>query len=158
MAFVSVRMMTAAEYATFRSHTIVQYAAAHTSVGSWSEEEALEKSKLAIDELLPNGQETDGTLVMTALDGEGTSIGYLWIGLQRRGGSPGEAWIYDIELYEPFRGKGYGRALLAVAEDSARNLGVKKLGLNVFGNNTVARNLYDSAGFQVTAMQMSKEL
>jgi len=150
--------MTPEEFAKFREHTVVEYARAHTTAGNWSEEEATEKSSQAIDELLPKGEETDQTLLLTAINEDGHHIGYLWIRTQRRGGAPGEAWIYDIEIYEHYRGKGYGRALLTVAESEAKNLGVKKLGLNVFGYNSVARNLYDSAGYTVTALQMSKEL
>ena len=112
MEIVKVRQMTSEEFDRFRAHTIVEYAAAHTSVGNWSEEEAIEKSTQSINELLPDGAQTEGTLVLTALTGQGIPIGYLWIGLQRKGGLPGEAWIYDIELYEQFRGNGYGRALL----------------------------------------------
>ena len=36
--------MTSEEFDRFRAHTIVEYAAAHTSVGNWSKEEAIEKS------------------------------------------------------------------------------------------------------------------
>jgi hypothetical protein len=32
------------------------------------------------------------------------------------------------------------------------------VGLNVLGNNTVARGLYDNLGYQVTAQQMKKVL
>jgi ribosomal protein S18 acetylase RimI-like enzyme len=150
--------MSSVEFAVFRTHTIAEYAKAHTSVGNWSVEESLERSTQAINELLPDGENTEQALVLTALNETGISIGYLWIGLQRRGGAPGEAWIYDIELYEEFRGKGYGRALLLLAEQEVRKHGVKKLGLNVFGNNQVARNLYESAGYEITSMQMAKEL
>lgn len=31
-------------------------------------------------------------------------------------------------------------------------------GLNVFGTNTVARRLYESSGYQITSMNMRKEL
>jgi ribosomal protein S18 acetylase RimI-like enzyme len=158
VAQVSVRKMSSDEFRVFRSHTIAEYAKAHSSVGNWSEAESLERSTQAINELLPDGENTDQALVLTALNEEGNSIGYLWIGLQRRGGSPGEAWIYDIELYEEFRGKGYGRALLHLAEHEAKAHGVKKLGLNVFGNNPIARNLYESSGFAITSMQMAKDL
>jgi hypothetical protein len=36
--------------------------------------------------------------------------------------------------------------------------GVDSIGLNVFGTNMVARSLYDSAGYTVSAMQMKKVL
>jgi hypothetical protein len=35
---------------------------------------------------------------------------------------------------------------------------VKAIGLNVFGPNTVARTLYESAGYQVASLQMHKAL
>jgi ribosomal protein S18 acetylase RimI-like enzyme len=48
--------------------------------------------------------------------------------------------------------------LLEVAEEEAARHGVGAIGLNVFGPNRVARALYESAGFEITALQMKKEL
>ena len=39
-----------------------------------------------------------------------------------------------------------------------RGAGHDLVGLNVHGQNTVARGLYDSLGYQVTAQQMKKVL
>ena len=43
-------------------------------------------------------------------------------------------------------------------KDEARSRGMTSLGLNVHGQNTVARSLYDSLGYDVTALQMKKPL
>ena len=67
-------------------------------------------------------------------------------------------WIYDIELLESSRGKGYGRATMLAAELTVKEKGYSKLGLHVFGHNKVARGLYESLGFQTTNVIMSKEL
>ena len=56
------------------------------------------------------------------------------------------------------RGKGYGRALLRAAEEETLRNGVPTLGLNVFGRNHVARKLYESSGYSITQIAMSKEL
>lgn len=72
--------------------------------------------------------------------------------------SAGGAWIYDIEVMEDHRGKGYGRAILHAAEQETLKNGVNSIGLNVFGTNTVARSLYESAGYEITAQQMQKEI
>lgn len=48
--------------------------------------------------------------------------------------------------------------MLSGAEDVARSNGYTSLGLNVFGPNAAARALYDSAGYEVTAVQMLKPL
>ena len=42
-------------------------------------------------------------------------------------------------------------------EEAARHR-VGAIGLNVFGSNAVARGLYASAGYEITAMNMRKEL
>ena len=158
METLTVRPMTQEEFEKFWTHSIIEYAAVNVANGHWSQEDSLEKSTQAITTLLPSGLATENTLLLTALSASGEEIGYLWIGLRRSSNPADGAWIYDIELYEEFRGKGYGRSLLMEAERQTKAHGVKKLGLNVFGSNKVARNLYESAGYEITSQQMSKEL
>ncbi len=47
---------------------------------------------------------------------------------------------------------------MLLAEQEATARGMTSVGLNVHGQNTVARGLYDSLGYQVTAQQMKKVL
>ena len=47
---------------------------------------------------------------------------------------------------------------MLLAEEEAAARGMTSVGLNVHGQNTVARGLYDSLGYQVTAQQMKKVL
>ena len=44
------------------------------------------------------------------------------------------------------------------AEREAKALGIHRIELNVFGGNTVARNLYRSLGYVERAVQMGKDL
>jgi len=149
--------MTAAEYTEFRASLIRSYAADKTASGEWFEDQAVELATRDTDRLLPDGQETADTLLLIGETADGTTVGHLWIALK----SPnvaGGAWIFDIEVLPEQRGKGYGRALLAAAERETRRHGVTALGLNVFGPNTVARRLYESAGYETTTLQMRKDL
>jgi ribosomal protein S18 acetylase RimI-like enzyme len=59
---------------------------------------------------------------------------------------------------EAFRGRGYGRAAMQLAEEEARRHGLRRLGLNVFGHNPVASSLYTSLGYEVTSQYMTKRL
>jgi ribosomal protein S18 acetylase RimI-like enzyme len=68
------------------------------------------------------------------------------------------AWVNDVEVDEAFRGRGYGRQVMLLAEQAAAARGMTSVGLNVHGSNAVARDLYDSLGYQVTAQQMKKSL
>jgi ribosomal protein S18 acetylase RimI-like enzyme len=36
--------------------------------------------------------------------------------------------------------------------------GAEEIGLNVFGQNTVARSLYESSGYEISSLQMRKWL
>jgi ribosomal protein S18 acetylase RimI-like enzyme len=96
-------------------------------------------------------------LLLMAETSDGAVVGHVWVGLERRPGFPG-AWIYSIEIDPDQRGNGYGRSLLVAAEHETARRGIKTIGLNVFGPNTVARNLYASAGYEVASLQMHKEL
>ena len=158
MIEVRLRPMTHVEYEAFYSKLIVEYATVNVEAGNWLKEDSIELATKASKELLPHGRETSRVLLMTAENSEGESVGYVWVGLDRVGAPNTGAWIYDIEVYEARRGQGYGRALLAAAEKETLKNGVNKLGLNVFGSNTVARTLYESAGYDITQIQMSKQL
>ncbi len=47
---------------------------------------------------------------------------------------------------------------MLLAEAEARSHGMTSLGLNVHGQNKVARSLYDSLGYDVMSLQMKKPL
>ena len=68
------------------------------------------------------------------------------------------AFIYNIEIVEPLRGQGMGRAVLALLEDLLRPEGYTKIGLHVFSSNPVARHLYESVGYAVVSQNMQKNI
>ena len=56
--------------------------------------------------------------------------------------------IHDLVVHAAVRGRGIGRALLAHAEEVARETGCCKLTLEVLSNNAAALATYDRAGFR----------
>jgi len=66
--------------------------------------------------------------------------------------------VYDIEIDPEHRGRGLGRDTMLLAEEEARLRGRRRIKLNVFARNTVARALYRSLGFEEMAVQMAKEV
>jgi GNAT superfamily N-acetyltransferase len=153
-----VRPMTQDEFDAFRSRLIRSYAADHVRAGNWSPDDAEARAAQQTDELLPAGLQTEGTLLLVAETADAEPIGHVWVTLDRQPGSGSGAWIYDIEVLEEHRGKGYGRALLQAAERETARHGVTAIGLNVFAANPVARHLYESAGYEPTSLQMRKGL
>jgi ribosomal protein S18 acetylase RimI-like enzyme len=148
--------MTREFYDSWISALATSYAQDHVAAGNWSAEEAATRAQENTESLLPDGLDTANHLLLTAQNESGETVGLVWIGLVR----PHQqgALIYDIEVFEGFRGAGYGRALLAAAEKAAKQAGATTLGLNVFGPNATARALYESSGYEVTTLQMLKTL
>lgn len=85
----------------------------------------------------------------------GSDAGYLALTLtfsMEYGGAT--AFIDDLYIRQPYRGRGLGRALLDRARDEARRLGVHALHLEVDPANTPAIALYRSSGFAATRRQL----
>ena len=57
-------------------------------------------------------------------------------------------YICGIALFPEHRGKGLGHQLLVMAKQHAKNVELKKLSLIVFEENTEAKRLYESVGYQ----------
>lgn len=158
MSELTLRPMTSNEFVTFRTREIRDHAMEQVHAGYWTEEEAEARSEKQIDLLLPQGFDTPEILLLIAENLDGNAIGHVWVALQPKPGSETRAWIYGIQIESEQRGNGYGRSLLLAAEQEIVRRGLGVIGLNVFGSNTIARNLYESAGYQVTSMHMQKEL
>jgi ribosomal protein S18 acetylase RimI-like enzyme len=156
MTPLQVRPMSDEEFARFREATIRDYAAEKVAAREWPAETAVDRASTELAELLPDGAGTPGALLLSGFSDQ-THVGFILIS-PRAGGLPGAAWIYGIEIDEGQRGQGLGRALLEAGEQAAQLAGYRTIGLNVFGANAVARRLYESSGYEIDAMQMSKPL
>jgi ribosomal protein S18 acetylase RimI-like enzyme len=154
----TVRAMTDAEFAEWQEALAGAYADDQVQSGNWAPDEALQRAREGNAVLLPQGMETPGMLLLTGLGPDGEPVGRVWLSLEHPRGTADCAFLYDIEVDEPYRGRGYGRALLTAAEQAARSAGVSALELNVFGGNATAIALYESAGYVVVQQQMRTRL
>jgi ribosomal protein S18 acetylase RimI-like enzyme len=155
VADLQIRPMTQDEFSPYRRRAITEYAAEHVRVGDWSEEEAEQKAAAETDDLLPDGVDSPGMVLLVA-EAEGKVVGLVWLGH-----APGQHagwWIYDIDVVPTQRRRGYGRALLEAAEREAQRRGADSIGLNVFAGNDAARRLYESSGYQEASVLMRKQL
>jgi ribosomal protein S18 acetylase RimI-like enzyme len=144
-ARVTLRPFTADELETYREYLVSGYAQDMVEGGMFTElTDSLAVSELSMQELLPDGVDTAGQHLWTAYDGE-VPVGILWVFAEGDRG-----FIYDIEVREEQRRRGYGRELLDAAARAAIDLGARTLGLNVFGFNDAALAMYEKAGYVTT--------
>jgi GNAT superfamily N-acetyltransferase len=121
------------------------------------EEQAAIKAADDVERLFPGEAPSEQQLVYV-IEADGEPAGVLWLCRRDDAFSGPCLFVYDVELEERYRGRGYGRAAMEFAEDEARRLGVDRIALNVFGRNEVARGLYRSLGYEENAVAMSKQL
>jgi GNAT superfamily N-acetyltransferase len=140
---LELRPMTTAEYDHFMDGQLDSYAATLVESGL-SPDAAAERSRSQTAALLPDGLHSPGMAFFHAWVGE-TRVGVLWLNHDQP-----MAFVYDVEVVESQRRKGYGAAIMNAAALWSREHGHPVLGLNVFAHNPGAKALYDRLGYQVT--------
>ena len=151
--------MTKEQFDAYLRDAVREYADAHLKAGDCEPAEALPKAQADYDALLPEGVQTRHQhLFALRDDAAARDVGMIWFAFKQGVEPPKPAFIFDLRIDADLRGKGYGRAALASFERVAREMGVRKVALNVFGWNRVARALYETAGYEVTSIGMVKVL
>lgn len=155
-AGVEARPMTPAEFQDWLVMAQEKFAEHWIARGA-TPEQARAKSEASHRESLPAGLDTPG-VSMWVLVAEGEAVGHVWVA--RREVRPGERapYVYDVAVAEDRRGKGYGRALMLLAERIAAEGGASLIGLHVFSDNTPAVRLYESLGYGTTGINFFKRL
>jgi ribosomal protein S18 acetylase RimI-like enzyme len=151
---VTFRPFEPAELAAFQATSRAGYLRDLERSGM-SKQEAEANAERNFARMFPGGVLADGQHIGHVVV-DGADVGMLWLGLV---GEETDRWyVYDVEIDEDKRGRGFGRLAMLLAESYARGHGASSLGLNVFGFNTVARSLYRSLGYEESAIQMMKTL
>ena len=148
--------MTQSEYNHWAPRSREAYAKDKMRANGYTEEEAHKIAESDFLRLLPDGYETKEHHLFTMKDGDKT-VGYLWF-MVRGAENNRKAFIADIIVEEEFRGQGFGKKAMKLLEEEVCKLGLKEIGLHVFGFNETAIALYTSLGYQTTDLVMAKKL
>jgi ribosomal protein S18 acetylase RimI-like enzyme len=149
---------TDVDFQAWLSQAIPSYALTNVEDGRWTLAESIDKSREAHALLLPQGLGTPGQFFVRLQAGDtGADVGSLWWSEADKADGK-EAYIYNIEIEEHARRRGFGRAALLELERLVRERGLHQLSLHVFGHNHGARRLYDELGFEPTSITLRKIL
>lgn len=135
---------------------IKEYAQEHVRAGNWSKENALKNAQQQFEQLLPDGSQTENQYLLTVMKAN-ESIGILWLYVKSTKHDT-EGFIYDIELDDDQRGKGYGTLVMTKLEEFAKTKGVSRVGLHVFAHNKDALALYEKMGYEVASYNLTKRI
>jgi ribosomal protein S18 acetylase RimI-like enzyme len=148
--------MSAEEFAAWQRTSVDTYAR------SWIDQgvpagHAMHKSRSDHARNLPDGLDTEGMYFHVLVVG-GTVVGHVWVSVREGDDGGTTGFVFDVEVAEEYRGRGYGRALMAQAEHITLAVGPRRLGLHVFAANTPALRLYESLGYRTTQYNLAKNL
>jgi ribosomal protein S18 acetylase RimI-like enzyme len=146
------------ELGSYLEKAIPHYAADNVKAGYWQEKDALERSRNAFKNLLPDGMSTKDQYLFHVEDPETDQrVGIVWLNARTESPRP-SGFINDIEMDEAYRGRGYGKQTMLAIEEKARELGLKSIELHVFAHNAVAMSLYERIGYKVKSQNMTKDI
>lgn len=143
--------MNHAEFTKWNEHVWVAYRNELIKSGS-TETEADQNVQLNISQTMPEGVPLAGNYIFNVRHND-QNVGAVWLNDR-----DSKWFIYDIEIEEKHQGKGLGRATMNAIESFIREKGGSEISLSVFGFNHRARKLYESEGYEITRLAMTKTL
>lgn len=155
---VSLRPMTDQEFETYIERLIPDYAQQHVRAGNFPAAQAEDIARQQVMSLVPEGVHSNNQYFYVIEDEPGgNAVGVLWFARQERIAKT-TAFVYDIEIDEQFRRRGYASQAFGLLEERVRELGLSTISLHVFGSNTAAREMYRKLGYEDMHVQMSKDI
>ena len=155
---VSFRSMTEEEYSAYLEYFIPDYAIEIASNYRMSKSDSLTMARQEISKLLAEGVNTHGQILLSIfakLDVFERHIGYLWY---KPDAAMRTVFIYDFHIFNSVQGGGLGKQALRAFEEDLQDKGFKEIRLRVAGDNARAFHVYESSGFGVTGINMSKAI
>jgi ribosomal protein S18 acetylase RimI-like enzyme len=149
--------MDDATFEAWRAASIRDYAQEKADAGNWPVDESLDRAEREFAALLPDGRDTAGHVIRSAVSDDGERVGMVWFAPEDRPFGR-VAFIYDISIEPAHRRHGYGQLTLGAVEAFAREHGWVAVQLHVFGGNAAARRLYQRAGYIETNVTMLKSV
>lgn len=155
---VTLLPMTQDDFAHYTSKSILGYADEKVAAGTWTKEEAPEKSEKEFEKLLPEGLDSEhqNLFAITKIEDK-KKVGWLWYHFNPESPQK-EAFIYDFLIFDELQGQGYGKVALMALDDHALANGIEKISLHVFAHNKRAIHLYEKLDYEAKDLIMSKWL
>ncbi|POP44044.1 GNAT family N-acetyltransferase [Superficieibacter electus] len=155
---IMLRPMHEDEYPAFLEYFIADYSREIASNYRLSDNDALARAQQEIADDLPDGVNTPCHVLLCLIvqeDNKTRHVGYLWYkpDTARR-----TVFIYDFHIFNTCQGQGLGKQALRAFEQDLRNKHFEHIRLRVAFDNPRARHVYETVGFGVTGINMSKSL
>ncbi|OQY42809.1 MAG: hypothetical protein B6227_00910 [Fusobacteriia bacterium 4572_74] len=144
--------MSETDFNMVKGKMIADYAKDKIKVGYWSEREALELSKEALDEILKDGISTPNHYLLNAYEDE-IKVGFVWMNEFNN-----EIFVNNTCIFEEFQEKEYELEFIELIEEKANELDIKKINIHSYGYNEKNIAVYKKMGYDITDIYLNKEI
>lgn len=143
------------EFPTYWKYSVESWIRDMQKAGFLKEDMGYREAEKEMRKFLPDGLSTAGHHIMHIVV-NGKRVGTIWYEIREK--AIREAYLWDIFLGEDERGKGYGKQAMTELQAMAEREGARRIQLNVFGYNTIAKNMYLKLGYREAAITMMKSI
>jgi ribosomal protein S18 acetylase RimI-like enzyme len=153
---IRLESMTEEDFQDSLQRSIRRHATEYARRGPWTQDAALEASRLVFAQFLPQGLATPHHHFSNLVDEtSGSRVGETWYTAEEKGGKV-QIWIDWIWIDPLHRRRGHATELLGLLEDEALKLGADRTGLSVWADNPGAVALYAKSGYVTVDMRMMR--
>jgi ribosomal protein S18 acetylase RimI-like enzyme len=155
---IDLHKMSETEYGQYRTKEIIRYAQMNVDSGKWGQLDSYSRAELELEYFLPLHLPEEGMFFLTIVDTlSGNRVGSLCYGNPPHQ-STDEYYVYDIRITDEHKRNRYGQMAIDKLEEKLRNIGIKKIIMDVSVNNEAAIQFYHKLGYTITNYRMKKSL
>jgi ribosomal protein S18 acetylase RimI-like enzyme len=155
---IDLHKMSETEYREYRKKEIMRYAQMNVESGKWKPSDSYRRAESALKCFLPSKLPEGGLFFLTIVDTvTGNSVGTMCYGNPPNQPAD-EYYVYDIRIFDEHKRKKYGQTAFDKLEEKLRNIGIKKIILDVSVDNEAAIPFYQKMGYTITNYRMKKAL
>ncbi|WP_080848058.1 GNAT family N-acetyltransferase [Cytobacillus gottheilii] len=152
---IVLKKMSEEEFTVYFENKVKRYShVLSENVHEVSSEDPIYKARKLLNNILPKGVQTSNHYLFNIFESD-QLIGFVWIKVEKEKKS---AFLYEIIIFEEYRGKGFGTKVMKNIEDWLEQEEISYFKLHVFGSNDGARKLYEELGFKVAGLNMMKTI
>lgn len=152
MKNISLRVMDEEDFRTYFENKIERYSNVLSENVHEEGEDPFSKAVKQLNNLLPQGKNTPNHHLFNIYKVD-QIIGFVWLKVEAEKKS---AFLYEIYIFEEYRAKGFGSAVINNIEEWLKEKGIHYFKLHVFGSKTEAFKLYERLGFGIAGINMLK--
>lgn len=155
---MKIQPFTQNDFETYLAKALPHLAEEIAQARGISQEAGMSVAQNSFSNLFPKGEVNAKDQYIGFLVEGADKVGIIHFGVRKDPNSSPDVYLWDVEIFKPYRRNGFGKTAMRLLESQVRDLGLNRISLNVFGHNKMARALYEDLGYHTRSLSMTKDV